>query len=128
MEILAAIEGLDALKERCQVTVYSDSQYLVNAIERGWAQRWRANGWRRDKKAKALNPDLWDRLLGLCEHHDVEFRWIRGHTGNIENERCDRLAMEAAHQADLPVDEGYEVTLETRGTRRPVSGPAGQQD
>jgi len=111
MEIQAAIVGLEALAERCTVTLYSDSQYLVKAIELGWAKRWRANGWRRDKKAKALNPDLWDRLLQLCECHDVEFRWIRGHTGNVENERCDRLATQAAQRPDLPVDGAYEATL-----------------
>jgi ribonuclease HI len=112
MEILAAIVGLEALKERCTVTLYSDSQYLVKAIELGWAKRWRANGWRRDKKARALNPDLWDRLLGLCEYHDVGFRWVRGHSGNPENERCDRLATEAAQQRDLPEDVAYEATSE----------------
>ena len=114
MEILAAIEGLEALKERCQVTLYSDSQYLVNAIEKGWAKRWRANGWRRGKNAKALNPDLWDRLLELCEYHDVKFRWIRGHTGNTENERCDQLATGAARQPNLLVDKGYDATLVRR--------------
>ena len=111
MEILAAIVGLETLKERRTVTLYSDSQYLVNTIELGWAKRWRANGWRRDKKAKALNPDLWDRLLRLCEHHDVGFRWVRGHTGNVENERCDQLATQAAQRPDLPVDAAYEATL-----------------
>ena len=114
MEILAAVEGLEALKERCQVTLYSDSQYLVNAIEKGWAKRWRANGWRRGKNAKALNPDLWDRLLELCEYHDVKFRWIRGHTGNTENERCDQLATGAARQPNLLVDKGYDATLVRR--------------
>ncbi len=111
MEMLAAIVGLEALKERCHVTLYSDSQYLVNAVEKGWAKKWRANGWKRNKTEKALNPDLWDRLLGLCEYHVVKFRWIRGHAGNAENERCDQLATGAARQRGLPVDEGYEATL-----------------
>ena len=111
MEILAAIVGLGVLKEKCRVTVYSDSQYLVKAVEAGWAKKWRANGWRRNKKEMALNPDLWDRLLGLCEHHDVEFQWVRGHAGNVENERCDQLAVEAARQPGLPPDEAYEVPL-----------------
>ena len=127
MEILAAIVGLEALKEKCQVTLYSDSQYLVKAIEQGWAQRWRANGWRRGKRAnaaKALNPDLWDRLLGLCEYHDVEFEWVRGHAGNTENERCDQLATEAARQQGLPADEGYEATLKTQETEESIPRPA----
>ena len=127
MEILAAISGLDALKERSRVTIYSDSQYLVKAIEQGWARRWRSNGWRRGKKAKALNPDLWDRLLGLCEYHDVEFAWVRGHSGNPENERCDQLAVVAAHQSELLADEGYEAMLETPESRRPMIGAAENQ-
>ena len=114
MEILAAIVGLEALKEKCQVTLYSDSQYLVNAVEKGWAWKWRANGWKRGKDAKALNPDLWDKLLPLCEYHDVEFRWVRGHAGNRENECCDQLATGAARQPNLRVDAGYEATLVRR--------------
>ncbi|MCE2404981.1 MAG: ribonuclease HI [Dehalococcoidia bacterium] len=108
MEILAAVVALEALKTRCQVTLYSDSQYLVNAVEKGWAKKWRANGWRRGKDAKALNPDLWERLLALCDRHDVRFRWVRGHAGNPENERCDQLATGAARRPGLPVDTGYE--------------------
>ena len=114
MEILAAIVGLEALKEECRVTLYSDSQYVVNAVEKGWAWRWESKGWKRGKDAKALNPDLWERLLRLCEYHDVEFRWVRGHAGNKENERCDQLATGAARQRDLPVDKGYEATLTRR--------------
>ena len=114
MEILAAIVGLEALKEECRVTLYSDSQYVVNAVEKGWAWKWEANGWKRNKREEALNPDLWERLLRLCEYHDVEFRWVRGHAGNRENERCDQLATGAARQRDLSVDEGYEATLTRR--------------
>ncbi len=109
MEILAAIVGLEALKERCRVSVYSDSQYLVKAINQGWARKWQANGWMRNRKEKALNPDLWERLLGLCEYHDVQFTWVRGHSNNRENERCDQLSMEAAQRPNLPEDKGYEV-------------------
>ncbi len=108
MEIYAAIAGLTALKEPCRVTVFSDSQYLVHAIQKGWALRWRDNGWRRNKKEKAINPDLWEKLLALCEIHSVEFKWVRGHAGESENERCDQLAKAAAAGSDLPVDENYE--------------------
>ena len=108
MEILAAIVGLKTLKEVCHITVYSDSQYVVNTMTEGWAQRWRANGWRRNKREKAINPDLWAQLLSLCEYHDVEFRWVRGHSGEPENERCDRLAVKAAEEPELPIDESYE--------------------
>ena len=108
MELMAAIEGLGALKERCEVTLYSDSKYLVDAMGRGWARKWRANGWKRNKRERALNPDLWEKLLALSDHHDVGFAWVRGHAGIAENERCDKLATEAARRSNLPADEGYE--------------------
>ena len=93
MEITGAIEGLSALKEPCRVKLYSDSQYLVRAINEGWAERWRSRGWMRTKTDPALNSDLWEKLLVLLEKHDVEFIWVRGHNGHPENERCDRLAV-----------------------------------
>lgn len=114
MELMAAIRGLELLKEPCAVTLYSDSQYLVQAMREGWARRWRANGWQRSRKAMAANPDLWERLLRLCEVHTVEFRWVKGHAGDAENEACDRLADAALRRPDLPPDEGYGGgTLET---------------
>lgn len=111
MEILAAIVGMEALRERSQAVLYSDSRYLVDAIERGWAKKWRANGWKRNKREKALNPDLWERLLGLCDEHEVEFRWVKGHSGNTENERCDELATKAARLPDPQMDQEYEAAL-----------------
>ncbi|MGC9522741.1 MAG: ribonuclease HI [Anaerolineae bacterium] len=107
MELLAAIKALEALTEPCEVTLHTDSQYLARAIEEGWAQRWQRNGWMRNKKERALNPDLWARLLALCDKHDIEFVWIRGHNGDPLNERCDALAKEAAEQPRLPPDPGY---------------------
>jgi ribonuclease HI len=111
MEIMAVIAALESLTQPCRVTLHSDSQYVVNAITQGWARRWKSNGWKRNRQEPAINPDLWDRLLGLCDQHQVEFRWLRGHAGNVENERCDRLAVAAARQAELPVDPGYLVDL-----------------
>ncbi len=111
MEIQAAVKSLEHLKQKCRVTLHSDSQYLVNAMQQGWAARWRANGWRRNKKEPALNPDLWTRLLECTEKHHVEFRWLRGHAGNRENERCDQLAMAAATGDELGIDEGYEAAF-----------------
>ena len=108
MELLGAIEGLRALKDRCSVKLHTDSQYVVNAIEKGWAAKWKANGWMRNKKDKAINPDLWEQLLTLCKQHKVEFIWVRGHNGDRENERCDVLAVAAAQQRNLPADEIYE--------------------
>ncbi|NWG13849.1 MAG: ribonuclease HI [Acidobacteria bacterium] len=108
MELLAAIKGLEALKNRCRVTIYSDSQYLVNAIEEGWARRWQSHGWWRNRKERAINPDLWERLLSLMDKHEVRFSWVRGHVGNPENERADELAREAALGKRLDIDEMYE--------------------
>jgi ribonuclease HI len=108
MEIMAALAGLEALKRPCSVVIWSDSQYLVNAVEQGWAKRWQAHSWWRNRDERALNPDLWERLLGLCEIHRVRFRWLRGHAGHKENERCDQLAREAIRALDLNVDSVYE--------------------
>ena len=113
MEILAAIVGLETLKKPSAVTLYSDSRYLVDAIEKGWAIKWQANGWMRNKKERAVNPDLWERLLDLTKQHDVEFRWVRGHAGNKENERCDKLAVAAAKGRNLPADSGYKSNPKT---------------
>lgn len=108
MELLAAILALETLKEPCSVTLHSDSKYVVDAVEQGWARRWQANDWMRNKKEAAINPDLWERLLQQTGRHDVTFRWVRGHAGNVENERCDRLAVEAANGDDLEADSIYE--------------------
>ncbi|MDO7788317.1 ribonuclease HI [Desulforamulus aquiferis] len=109
MEILAAIVALENLKEKCNVTIHTDSQYLVNAMEKGWAKKWQANGWMRNKKEPALNPDLWIRMLELCKFHEVKFKWVRGHAGDPENERCDQLAVEAAKQPNLLPDVRGEI-------------------
>ncbi len=93
MELTAAIVGLSALKEKCIVTLYSDSKYLVDAINCGWARKWRENGWMRNKRDAAQNPDLWERLLELLDMHEVSLVWVKGHAGHPENERCDRLAV-----------------------------------
>ena len=108
MELTAAIEGLRVLKTRCAVTLYTDSRYLADAVMKGWARKWQENGWKRNKTARALNPDLWERLLELCDHHTVTFVWVRGHSGDPENARCDRLSVQAAKRDDLSPDPGYE--------------------
>jgi ribonuclease HI len=111
MEIMAAIVGLQALKKRSRVTIYSDSQYLVDAIQKGWAKQWRLNRWRRSNKEPAMNSDLWEQLLDLCNRHEVAFAWVQSHAGNPENERCDELAVKASQQKDLPPDIGYEKSV-----------------
>ena len=92
MELTAAISALAALKEPCEVTLTSDSKYLIDAITLGWAESWRARGWRKADKSPALNVDLWERLLALLEIHKVTFVWVKGHDGHPYNERCDKLA------------------------------------
>ena len=108
MEVYAAIAGLRSLKEPCKVTLYSDSEYLVKAMTLGWVQRWKAKNWKRNKREKALNVDLWEQLLVECERHQVEFVWVKGHAGQPENERCDQLSMNVLRRGELPIDEGYE--------------------
>jgi len=109
MELLGPIVALESLKEPCDVTVTTDSQYVVNGIEKGWARKWKAMGWMRNKKEPALNADLWERLLTAIERHKVRFAWIRGHDGHAENERCDKLAVAAAAKPGLSVDGGMAV-------------------
>ena len=94
MELSAVIAALSALKEPCKVTLTSDSKYVIDAVTKGWAKKWQANGWVKSDKKPALNADLWEKLLALLENHDVRFVWVKGHAGHPENERCDRLAVE----------------------------------
>lgn len=94
MELTAVIEGLAALKTPCEVTVVTDSKYVTDAVQKGWARAWRARGWKRSNREPALNPDLWEKLLALLDCHEVEFRWVKGHAGHPQNERCDRMAVE----------------------------------
>lgn len=107
MELMGAIVALESLKEPCKVTLYTDSKYVVDAMMLGWAEKWQANNWKRNKHDKALNPDLWERLLALSKKHDVTFVWVKGHAGNRENERCDRLAQGAARDAAFDEDVNY---------------------
>lgn len=107
MEILAVIKGLEALKEPCRVLLYSDSRYVVDAIEKGWVAKWRQNGWMRNKKERAQNVDLWERMTALLKKHQVSFHWVKGHADNPENERCDELARMAIQSGSLLEDEMY---------------------
>lgn len=92
MELTACIKALEALKEPCTVTLTTDSKYVADAVNNGWANSWRANYWKKPDKKPALNPDLWETLLNLLEYHDVTINWVKGHAGHPENERCDALA------------------------------------
>jgi len=113
MELMAATEALKALKEPCRVKLYSDSKYLVDAMTEGWALRWKANNWKRNKKEKAENVDLWEQLLELCKSHQVDFIWVKGHDGLYENERCDELSRNAIKLENLRIDYGYSAEQKT---------------
>ncbi len=98
MELTGVIEALKLLKEPCEITVYSDSKYVIDGITKGWAVGWRARGWRKADKTPAKNPELWDTLLNLLEIHTVQFHWVKGHADNPQNNRCDELAVAAYQQ------------------------------
>jgi ribonuclease HI len=108
MELAAVIMALRSLKKKSRVVLTSDSQYVVNGIEKGWALRWRSRNWMRDKSHRAENSDLWAELLDLLEKHEVSFQWVRGHSGHPENERCDALVKSSTRLPDLPSDTVYE--------------------
>ena len=96
MELSAVIAALSALKEPCRVTLTTDSQYVVNAIEKGWLASWQKNNWRKSDRGEVLNVDLWKQLILLLDRHEVEFVWVKGHNGHFYNERCDKLATDVA--------------------------------
>ena len=106
MELMAVIAGLEALNRPCEVELYSDSQYVVNAFNQHWIEGWLKKGWKRGKNEPVKNVDLWKRLLQAKEPHQVQFIWVKGHDGHPQNERCDQLATTAADGNELIVDEG----------------------
>ena len=93
MELLAVISALECLKEACIVELYSDSRYVIDGLQKGWAKGWQKRGWIKSDKKPALNPDLWERLLALCDRHDMRYHWVKGHADNPKNNRCDELAV-----------------------------------
>ena len=93
MELMGVIEGLRALKEKCAVELYSDSKYVIDALDKGWAWGWRKKGWIKSDKKPALNPDLWEMLLNLTMQHEMRYHWVKGHADNEYNNRCDALAV-----------------------------------
>jgi ribonuclease HI len=116
MELLACIKALQLLKGKQKVRLYTDSQYLVNGINKGWAKKWRSRDWKRNKLERAENSDLWAELLNLTAKHDISFIWVRGHSGVVENERCDSLVREQSAKPTLPPDVSYE----DKSTQEPI--------
>lgn len=106
---MAAILGLSALKSPCHVQLFSDSKYLVDSMNLGWVQKWKATQWR-----KKENVDLWIQILDLCDIHQVRFQWVKGHADNVENKRCDELAVLASQSSHLITDAGYENEIQRR--------------
>lgn len=104
MELMGVITGLESLKEKCKVQIVSDSKYIVDAVEKGWLEKWRSNGWMRTKSEEAKNSDLWKRLWDLMEYHEVKFKWVKGHSDNPENTVCDKLAVAETKKEGLPED------------------------
>ena len=101
MELMAVIAGLEALNRPCQVELYSDSKYVIDAFEKNWVDSWLKNGWKNSQKKPVKNIDLWKRLLEAKKQHQVQFHWVKGHAGHPENERCDKLATGAADGGNL---------------------------
>lgn len=93
MELTGAISALRALKEPCQVELYSDSKYVIDALSKGWARGWQKKGWVKSDKKPALNPDLWEQLLALVDRHQLHYHWVKGHASNPYNNRCDEMAV-----------------------------------
>ena len=112
MELMGIIHGLEQLKVEAKVEVYSDSRYVINAINQGWVDKWKSNNWFRNNKEKAVNIDLWEKLLKLLDTHEVTFNWIKGHNGHVENERCDYLATCAIEGEELLEDKEYLKSIE----------------
>ena len=102
MELIAVISGLQALKEPCRVELYSDSKYVIDGLSKGWAISWQKNGWRKADKKPALNPDLWEILLALTQKHTLEYHWVKGHSDNPKNNRCDELAVMESQKYKTP--------------------------
>lgn len=107
MELMAVIFGLEKIKTKAKITIYSDSKYVVDSIEKGWALAWKSNNWIRKKGNLVLNKDLWERLLNIIDDHEVMFKWVKGHAGHLENERCDFLANQGINSENKIKDEGY---------------------
>ncbi len=108
MEMMAVIIGLEALTRPCEITLYSDSQYVIKAFNEHWLEGWIKKGWKRGKNEPVKNVDLWKRMLAAKEKHQVTFVWVKGHAGHPQNERCDELATTAADGTELLIDEVFE--------------------
>ena len=119
MELMAVIYGLEQIKIKSTVVVISDSKYIVDSVNNGWLKKWASNNWYRNKKEKAINIDLWKRLLLLLDAHQVSFQWVKGHNNHPENERCDELATQALSKKELKKDSGYLSTSTLKDINAP---------
>jgi len=108
MELLGVIAALETLKEECEVTVVSDSKYVIDAVKQGWLAGWKNNGWSRGKNQTLKNKDLWQRMDVIIPRHKITWQWVKGHAGHPQNERCDELATIAADSNELDIDQNFE--------------------
>lgn len=108
MEIMGVIKGLEQLFYSCDVMVYSDSKYVVNSMEKCWAKNWKRRGWKKATGEPVANADLWELMINLCDMHSVKFQWVKGHSSNVDNNRCDELAVDATKNENLEIDQGFE--------------------
>ena len=111
MELMGILEPLQLLKESCDVSIYTDSMYIVNSVTKGWLQGWVKKGWKRSDKEPVANIDLWKTMLELLEVHQLNFNWVKGHSEHKENERCDELAVLARKKDNLNIDTIYELNM-----------------
>ncbi len=118
MELMGAIIGFSKLKTQSKVTLHTDSQYTINGLQKWWAKKWQKNNWFRSSGKKAVNYDLWEKLLSLIEKHEVSYNWVKGHSGHRENEFCDELATLAMQRNDLLLDEGFMEIPETAKAKK----------
>ncbi|MBT6759923.1 MAG: ribonuclease HI [Candidatus Marinimicrobia bacterium] len=109
MEMMAVIVALQSLNGSSEVLLHTDSKYVVDSITKRWVYGWKQRGWKKSDGKRPVNVDLWEVLIELLDGHQVEFRWVKGHAGNIENERCDALVTEARKMKNLLVDTGYKA-------------------
>ena len=112
MELIAVIKGLEALKKPCEVKIYSDSKYIIDAVNKGWTEKWKENGWRLASNKPTKNADLWIKLLNLAKKHKITWVWVKGHDVNLYNNRCDQLAQEASKKQPLQEDQGFTTIMQ----------------
>ncbi len=126
MELQSLVAALSALEAPCSLEIYSDSQYLIGGFQKSWVRNWKRNGWLTAAKEPVQNRDLWMKLDALLARHSFEFHWVRGHASNVENNRCDELAVRASRAKELMTDDEYEESSKRQSAERAKPAPRAQ--